>query len=320
MANGNAAPKAMVIGASKRNREQRLARQDLAERHVGLGDDVGNRQQALIDECRRHRAESDREREADGQPDSGSRTRGARRDAMAAPIASPATKTATIMLKAYVVGPRIEREQPRPDHLQRQRRKAGDAERRRGHDEAVDRVRSRRSRRIVLSGVSCACPRLDSGAGPTAARRLHPSAQCRSPIGRLISIDSDNRHAPAAAITFISTPTHVAPARPSAGSRTNPAASAPIAAPIVLAAYMTPASRAAACALWMNQREAAGKGRAHGRRGHGEQQQAGDDPQAREGRAAGAVRIRARRGEGSAPRVRRASASARTPIASSRMA
>src|SRR5436190_8937353 len=50
--------------------------------------------------------------------------------------------------------------------------------------------------------------------------------------------------APSALTTFSAPATSVAPRRPIAGIRKNPAASAPIAAPVVLAAYGVPASTA----------------------------------------------------------------------------
>src|SRR5262245_30710788 len=51
-------------------------------------------------------------------------------------------------------------------------------------------------------------------------------------VGTVLAI----HHAPAAAITFRATPAHVVPERPSVGSRTKPATSAPAAAPTVFAA------------------------------------------------------------------------------------
>src|SRR4051812_40783434 len=54
----------------------------------------------------------------------------------------------------------------------------------------------------------------------------------------------DNHKAPVAVTRFSATPIHVVPRSPSAGISQNPAAIAPNAAPVVLAAYRTPASAA----------------------------------------------------------------------------
>ena len=59
-----------------------------------------------------------------------------------------------------------------------------------------------------------------------------------------VTVRDWSHHAPAAAMTFSRTPTHVVARRPMAGIRKKPAAMAPAAAPAVFTAYSTPVSAA----------------------------------------------------------------------------
>src|SRR5262245_47435757 len=176
---------------------------------------------------------------------------------MPAPMARPATNTATIMLNAYVVGPRM-----RASSRVHTTCSVSDA-----NPEIPRAAAARPGRATFTCGGGPAARDERPFAVRFAGWALGPACSLLVPPARALAATSVPaagpspaiRHAPAAAAAFKRTPTQVVPLNPNAGRSTNPAASAPIAAPVVFAAYITPASRAAARALWMNQRDAVGK-------------------------------------------------------------
>ena len=169
------------------------------------------------------------------RPNKGCRERAASGDAMAAPHASPVMKTATMVLKVYVVGPRI-------------------IARRRVH---------------TTWSVREAKPESPSA---TAATHRSPSPELDPDLERFVVV-AERRAAEASAVSprpaisqatpaeqrFKATPTNMVSRNPNEGRSTNPARTAPSAAPMVLTVYSRPTLTAARVAPGIIHREAMGK-------------------------------------------------------------